>query len=147
MLRMPISTESPGEAARRFLEQPRFASIATLDADGTPAQAVIWYRLEPDGRILVNSRAGRRWCENLRRDPRVSMSVVDGLDGYRWLGLSGHVDAIVEDVEQAREDIIALAHRYHPEGPTASSIATFRRQPRVSFLIRIDAVHDHLEDD
>ncbi len=43
-------------------------------------------------------------------------------------------------------DIVALAHRYHPEGPSPASIATFRRQPRVSFLIRIDAVHDELED-
>ena len=39
---------------------------------------------------------------------------------YRWLGLTGVVDEVVDDVERARDDIVALAHRYHPEGPTAS---------------------------
>jgi len=144
MSQTPIVLSDP---QRRFLAEAGFVSIATLDEDGTPTQAVAWYRLEPDDRILVNSRAGRRWCENLRRDPRVSMSLIDLRDGYRWLGLGGRVDEVVEDVERARADIIALAHRYHPEGPSEASLATFRRQPRVTFLIRIDAVHDHLEDD
>jgi len=143
---MPESPTVLSDAQRRFLSQPGFASVATLDEDGTPTQAVVWYRLEPDDRILVNSRAGRRWCENLRRDRRVSMSLIDGHDGYRWLGLAGRVDEVVDDVERARADIISLAHRYHPEGPAPTSIATFRRQPRISFLIRIDAVHDELED-
>jgi PPOX class probable F420-dependent enzyme len=143
---MPEPTIALSSAQRRFLAQPGFASVATLDEDGSPTQAIVWYRLEPDDRILVNSRAGRRWCENLRRDPRVSISVTDRLDGYRWLGLTGRVDETVTDLERARADIVALAHRYHPEGPSEASIATFRRQPRVSFLIRIEAVHDELED-
>jgi PPOX class probable F420-dependent enzyme len=143
---MPEPQFALTDAQRRFLARPGFVSIATLDEDGTPTQAVIWYRLEPDDRILVNSRAGRRWCENLRRDPRVSMSLIDQGDGYRWLGLAGHVDEVVADVDRARADIIALAHRYHPEGPSPTTIAAFRRQPRVTFLLRIDAVHDELED-
>ena len=49
-------------------------------------------------------------------------------------------------MERAREDIVALAHRYHPEGPSESLIAAFRSQPRVSFLVRVTGVHDHLED-
>jgi len=113
--------------------------------DGSPRQAVIWYRLEPDGRILVNSRDGRRWPANLRRDRRASLAITDTDEGERWLGLTGRVDEIVDDVERARDDIVALAHRYR-EGPTADSIATFRSQPRITFRIAIDGVHDHLED-
>lgn len=147
MLHMPISRSSLTDAARRFLAGPHVASVATLDPDGTPRQAVAWYRLEPDDRILLNSRTPRRWCTNLLRDGRVSLAIVDGADAYRWLGLSGVVDEVIaDDVERARDDIVALAHRYHPEGPSAASVATFRRQPRVSFLVRVTAVHDHLED-
>jgi len=130
---------------RAFLQQPLFAALATIDPDGGPRQAVIWYRLEDDGRILVNSRAGRRWPANLQRDDRVSLAVM-APDGYTWLGLTGRVDEIDDDVERAREDIVALAHRYYPEGPTAVSIATFRSQPRITFRIAIDGIHDHLED-
>ena len=135
------------DAVRAFLAQPLIAMIASLDGDGAPRQAAVWYRLDDDGRILLNSRAGRRWCENLERDGRVSIAVLDPQDGYRWIGLTGMVDEVVTDVERSRDDIVALAHRYHPEGPTESSIALFRRQPRVTFLVRITGVHDHLEDD
>jgi PPOX class probable F420-dependent enzyme len=130
---------------RAFLDQRLFCALATIDPDGAPRQAVIWYRLENDGRILVNSRAGRRWPANLRRDGRVGLAIT-ARDGYRWLGLTGRVDEIDDDVERAREDIVALAQRYYPKGPTATSIATFRSQPRITFRIAITGVHDHLED-
>jgi PPOX class probable F420-dependent enzyme len=147
MQRMPTSRPALTEAIRRFLADTRFASIATTDDDGAPRQSVAWYRLDPDDRVLLNSRTPRRWCTNLLRDGRVSLSVIDEADGYRWVGLTGVVDEVVRDVDRARDDIVALAHRYHPEGPSAASIAAFRRQPRVSFLVRVTAVHDHLEDE
>ena len=134
------------DAVRSFLEQPHFASVASIDDDGQPRTAVVWYRLEPDGRILLNSRTPRRWCENLKRDPRVALSVIDAADAYRWVGLTGVVAEVVDDVERARDDIVGLAHRYRPEGPTAASIAMFRSQARVTFLLRITGVHNHLED-
>ena len=134
------------ERQRAFLERPLFAALATVDHDGAPRQAVLWYRLEPDGRILLNSLSGRRWPANLERDGRVALAITAPDDGYAWLGLTGRVDAVDDDLERARDDIVALAHRYHPEGPTASSIAGFRSQPRISFRVAIDGVHDHLED-
>jgi PPOX class probable F420-dependent enzyme len=134
------------DVVRAFLEQPHVASVASTDEDGQPRQAVVWYRLEPDERILLNSRTPRRWCANLVRDPRVALSVIDLADPYRWIGLTGLVEEVVDDVERARDDIVALAHRYHPEGPTERSIAGFRTQPRVTFLVRITGVHEHLED-
>jgi PPOX class probable F420-dependent enzyme len=143
---MPSPDPLLSPAIRAFLDQPNFASVASLDPDGSPHQAVAWYRVEPDGRILLNSRTPRRWCLNLMREPRVAISIVDGADGYRWVGLAAVVDEVVDDVERARDDIVALAHRYHPEGPKASLIAAFRSQPRVTFLVRVTGVHDHLED-
>lgn len=143
---MPTNDPVLSPAVRAFLERPLFASVASIDPDGAPRQAVAWYRMEPDGRILLNSRTPRRWCTNLMTDPRVALCIIDGADGYRFVALSGVVDEVVEDVDRARDDIVALAHRYHPEGPSESLIATFRSQPRVSFLVRITGVHDHLED-
>ena len=130
---------------RAFLDQPLFAALATIDPDGAPRQALIWYCLEPDGRILLNSRAGRRWPANLQRDGRVALAITAAGDGYAWLGLTGSVESIDDDLERARDDIVALAHRYH-DVPTPSSIAGFRSQSRISFRIAIDGVHDHLED-
>jgi PPOX class probable F420-dependent enzyme len=133
------------ERLRAFLDQRLFCALATIDPDGAPRQAVIWYRLEDDGRILINSLVGRRWPANLQRDGRVALAIT-ARDGYRWLGLTGRVDEIDDDAERAREDIVGLAQRYYPKGPTATSIAKFRSQPRITFRIAIDGVHDHLED-
>jgi PPOX class probable F420-dependent enzyme len=143
---MPSDPPSLTPRQRAFLQQPLAVSVASVDAAGTPSQAVAWYDLTDDDRILLNSNTGRRWCTNLTADPRVALSVIDPADPYRWLGISGVVDEVITDVARSREDIVALAHRYHPEGPTASSVATFRSQPRVTFLVRITAIHDHLED-
>jgi len=143
---MPNPDPILSPAALAFLDGLHVASVATIDPDGTPRQAVVWYRVEPDGRILLNSRTPRRWCTNLMRDPRVGLSVIDRADVYRWLGLTGTVDEVIEDTERARDDIVALANRYHPEGPDEALIAAFRGQPRVTFLVRITGVHDHLED-
>ncbi len=131
----------PGHV-RGFLAAPRVAALATAGADGAPHQAVVWFRLEPDDTILVNSRQPRRWPADLRRDARVSLAVVDEVDGFRWVGLSGIVVHVEDDVERSRDDIVALAERYDSADP--ETIATFRRQPRISFRIRVTCVHDHL---
>src|SRR5437868_973075 len=142
---MPTAAPSLAPRVRAFLEEPHFASLATVGPNGGPNQAIVWYRLGADGRVLVNSSEGRRWPANLKRDPRASLAVFLGADPNRWVGIIGLVDEVVEDVEQARDDIVALAHRY--DDASDSTIATFRTQERVSFLIRIERVHDHLEDD
>lgn len=142
-----MSTTDLSPAVVAFLREPRFMSIASINPDGTPRQAVAWYDIEPDGRILLNSRTPRRWCLNLMERPAVALSVLDGSDGYRWVGLTGVVEEVITDVARSREDIVALAHRYAPEGPNESLLAAFRGQPRVTFLIRITGVHDHLEGD
>ena len=144
---MPTPNAPLSDTVRGFFAGLHVASVATLDADGAPRQAVAWYRLDPDDRILLNSRTPRRWCANLLRDGRLALSIVDIADPYRWIGITGVVDEIIEeDVERARDDIVALAYRYHPEGPGDASIAAFRSQPRVTFLVRITGIHDHLED-
>ena len=130
---------------RAFLDRPHFASLATVGESGAPNQAVIWYRLLPDGRILVNSREGRAWPRNLKRDPRCTLAVFWGEDPNRWVGLTCHVDEVIDDVEQARDDIVGLARRYGTW--SAAGEAVFRSQPRVSFHLRILRVHDHLADD
>jgi PPOX class probable F420-dependent enzyme len=130
------------DAVRGFLDGPHAAALATVGADGTPHQVVVWYRLEPDGRILVNSRPPRRWPAELRRTEQAALAIVDETDGQRWVGLACTLDEVVEDVDRARDDIIALAHRYRDASPEA--VALYRTQPRVTFLLRIDAIHDHL---
>lgn len=134
------------ERVRTFLAADRFATLGTVDPDGSPHQAVIWYRLDGD-EIVVNSKVGRRWPSNLERDPRVSLAVGDQADGYRWVGLTGTATPI-DDQPTAQADIAEMARRYHADDPGEAERLVrnqFEKQRRVSFRIAIDAVHDHLD--
>jgi len=141
---LPALTSLP-DHVRRFLSEPRYAIVATIDADGAPRQAVIWFLLDGDT-IVINSLDGRRWPTNLRRDPRVSIAVTDSND-ESWVGLTGAVE-VVDDQEQAQADIAAMARRFNRDpAAAAESIATFRTQQRVSFRLRPSRIHDHIEGD
>ena len=132
---------------RAFLAEPRFATISTIDPDGMPRHAVIWYMLEGD-ELVINSAIGRRWPSNLVRDPRLAFSVMDVPDGYRWVGLTGRVEAVT-DRETTQADIAAMARRYHWDEPAeAERIITerFERQDRISFRFRATSIHDHLDE-
>ena len=129
---------------RAFLAAPNYASLATVGDDGEPHQAISWYRLDADDRILVNSRMPRRWPAELIRNGRCSLAVIATDDPFTWVGLQVELDAVIEDVEAAREDIVALAVRYGEDDD--ESVARFRSQPRISFQLRIVAAHDHLDE-
>ncbi len=142
-MHLPPPVEVP-PTLRRFLEAANYAVLATVGDDGTPHQAVIWYRLDGDDSVLVNSRIGRRWPTELLADPRCSLAVIDRHDPFAWVGVQGAVERVIDDVETARDDIVALAERYGEA--TDETVARFRSQPRISFRIRIVGIHDHLED-
>jgi PPOX class probable F420-dependent enzyme len=131
---------------REFLDATRFVTIATIDPDGLPRQAVLWYRFDGD-EIVLNSAVGRRWPANLQRDPRISLAVTDEADGYRWVGLTGEAH-VRGDQAVAQADIAEMARRYHADDPAMAERLirnTFERQQRISFRVVPLAVHDHLE--
>ncbi len=132
------------EDVRRFLDRrpPRFGVIATLDEDGSPHQAVVWYLVTEEG-LIVNSREGRRWPTNLRRDGRFSLLVEDE---YDWVSVRGVAKAI-EDAEQGQADIAVMARLYHADEPERAERLIereFRGQSRISFLLRPQAVSSDL---
>jgi PPOX class probable F420-dependent enzyme len=141
-------TKALTDATREFLSTGRhYASIATVDPDGAPRQAVIWYRMDGDD-LIINSLVGRRWPTNLLRDARISVAVIDRLDGERWVGVVGTAEPIT-DQPTAQADIAAMSRHYHADEPAEAErliAERFERQERISFRIRATAVHDHLDD-
>jgi len=131
---------------RAFIDDTRFATIATTDPDGAPRQAVIWYTVAGD-EIVLNSAVGRRWPTNLVRDPRIAFSVVDDADGYRWVGLTGQV-TVVTDQATAQADIAGMARRYHagdPEKAERLIHRQFEQQARISFRMGVLSVTRHFD--
>jgi PPOX class probable F420-dependent enzyme len=131
---------------RRFLDDTHYLAIATIDPDGGPRQAMIWYRLDGDA-IVINSLTGRRWPSNLLRDPRISLAVNDRHGGERWVGMTGVATPIL-DQALAQADIAEMARRYNADDPAKAERLInerFAPQQRISFRIEPAAIHDHLD--
>jgi PPOX class probable F420-dependent enzyme len=76
------------DAAREVLEGPELAHLVTLEPDGSPQVSCVWVGLEGDD-IVFASLGERRKLDNIRRDPRVSLSMEgNGLNG---IGLRDHL--------------------------------------------------------
>ena len=120
------------DAAVTVLAKANPAVITTLRSDGQPVSTATWY-LWDHSRVLVNMDEGRKRLAHIRRDPRVSLTVLDEGNWYTHLSLIGRVADITADEDLA--DIDRLAQRYlgkpYPQ----------RDRRRVSAWIEIDRWH------
>ena len=92
-----------------LLRKPNPAVMATIRPDGSPHSVATWYDLV-DGLILLNMASTRARLGHVRRDPRVSLTVLDLDDWYTHVTLTGVVERLEDDPELA--DIDRLALRY-----------------------------------
>ena len=113
-----------------FLKQPNPAVVATVRPDGSPHSVATWYDWI-DGRILLNMDASRSRLDHLRRDPRVSLTVLDKDDWYSHVSLFGVVERMVDDPELADIDRLALRYQGHPyRNRTSKRISAWVRPER-----------------
>lgn len=112
-------------------ETRAFSFLATLMKDGSPQLTPVWFI--PDGEhILVNSARGRVKDSNMRRDPRVALTIIDPENSYRYIQIRGKVVDITE--EGGRDLIDRLAKKYTGEdkysgGPADEIRVTYKILP------------------
>ena len=123
---------------REFLAAVRWATISTLEADGAPHQAIVWYGLDEAG-LLINSRRTRRWPRNLLRDPRITVAVQDWSEPEHWVGLKGEA-RLVHEGPDAIADIQSLARRY------GGDPGRYEGQDRLTFIVSIDQIFEYRPD-
>ncbi|MHA0285728.1 PPOX class F420-dependent oxidoreductase [Mycobacterium sp. C3-094] len=120
------------DQAKEMLAKANPAVISTVRSDGQPVSAATWYLLRGD-EILVNMDEGRVRLKHLRKDPRVSLTVLDSDDWYTHVTVIGRVTRMYDDDGLA--DIDALSRHYSgQEYPQ-------RDRRRVSAVIQVDRVH------
>jgi len=106
-----MSAVDPAALARELLAGRNFGHLGTANADGSVQVSPVWVDLE-DGRPVFNTAEGRVKWRNMRRDPRVTLEVIDFTDGYRAVEIRGRA---VMTHEGAREHINQLALKYTGE--------------------------------
>jgi len=113
-----------------FLAQPNPSVIGSLDPDGSPHTAATWYVWD-DGRVLVNMADTRKRLDHMRRDPRVSLTVLGKDVWYQQVTLRGRVVEIADDDDLVGID--RLSQHYTGE-PYAR-----REQKRVNAWIEVES--------
>jgi len=98
------------DTARRKIEEPNLAFLADVMADGSPHVSPVWIALE-NGYITFNTAVGRVKEKNMRRDPRVAISIADKDDFYDKVDIRGRVVEMIEG-EAADRQIDELAKKY-----------------------------------
>ncbi|NEA50659.1 PPOX class F420-dependent oxidoreductase [Streptomyces sp. SID10815] len=121
----------PSEAVE-LLRRPNPCVMATLRSDGAPVSTPTWY-LWQDGRVLISLDEGRVRLRHLRRDPRVSLTVLAGGDWYTHVTLVGRVAELTEDEGLADIDRIAA---HYTGGPYPDRV-----RARVSAWIEVERWH------
>lgn len=91
------------EAAQELLDGPNTAYVATVMADGSPQVSPMWVDRE-DGYILLNTVIGRVKEKNLRRDPRIALTIPEDGNPLRKIEIRGRVVEFTEG--QAADDHI-----------------------------------------
>jgi PPOX class probable F420-dependent enzyme len=92
-----------------LLQKPAFGNLGTLMKDGSPQVTPVW--VDYDGEFVrINSAKGRVKDKNIRRDPRVSISLQDPANAYRYVEIRGRVVEITET--GADDHINKLSQKY-----------------------------------
>lgn len=94
---------------KQLLKQPVFVHLTTLMSDGSPQVSPVWVDIDGDS-IVINSAQGRVKDKNIRRDPRVALSVTAPDNPYSSLTIRGRVVDITTQGADAHID--AMAKKY-----------------------------------
>jgi len=123
---------------RAFLNERRFAVLATRNPDGTIQQSVMWYLLEGES-IVMNTARGRVKFRNIERSKAVSICVEDG---PRSVTIAGEFK-LNDDPATGLADIQRIGRRYDSEEEIQQALETWKTQQRVTMTLPINRVVTH----
>jgi PPOX class probable F420-dependent enzyme len=114
-----------------LVERPILFSLATVQPNGQPQVTPVWADMV-DGKVRVNTAAGRQKHTNLLARPQATVLVIDPDNGQRFIEIRGKV---VDSTEEGGDDAIdQLAHKYlgvesYPWRNPAETRVTFLIEP------------------
>jgi len=110
-----------------------FAAFSTLMPDGHPQTQMMWVGADDD-HLIINTTVGRQKYANVTADPRVTVTVFELGNPYRYVEARGRVIA-TEAGQPAAESIDALSDKF-----TGAPYA-MATDDRVILTIEVDRIH------
>ena len=101
-----------------------FATLTTMLPSGYPMTHVMWVHAD-DEHVLINTEIHRAKYKNITRDPRVSVTIIDATNPYKYAEVRGDVVAEIRG-QEARDDIDRLSQKYNGTDYDPSAITSER---------------------
>jgi PPOX class probable F420-dependent enzyme len=101
--------------ARKLFDDPNVLFVATINTDGSPQVTPVWTELD-NGYISFNTAVGRVKERNIRRDPRVGLSITARDNPMDKVDIAGRVVDLIEG-DDAFAQIDDLAEKYIGQRP------------------------------
>ena len=99
------------EKYKDLLLGKNFASVATLNPDGSPQVTPMWIDfVESTNKILVNTAKGRKKARNMVVGSKVALTVLDSTNSYRYIAIQGEIVDV--SIDGAEDHIHKLAMKY-----------------------------------
>ncbi len=116
--------------AKKLIDRPNFAHLATLMPDGSPQSVPVWIGREGDHLVICTGESSLK-AKNTRRDPRVALSIVDFENPYEEVQIRGRVTERRPDPELKTID--PISHKY-----TGMPFPMRKPEGRVALIIEVD---------
>ncbi|MFC7622350.1 PPOX class F420-dependent oxidoreductase [Microlunatus sp. GCM10028923] len=108
-------TVTLNEKVRALVDGRNYAVLATVNPDGAPQTSPMWIDRDGDD-VLFCTVAGRQKDRNLRRDPRVSITIFDLADPEHYAEIRGTA-TITEEGGFAFDDKLSWKYDGKPKDP------------------------------
>ncbi len=96
-----------------FLSQPYVAMLATVNENGFPQLTPIWFDFDKEtGMFSFNTAPGRKKFNNVLKNNRVALAILNPNDPYEYVSVQGEVVDQINDQEISVPHIDKLAKRY-----------------------------------
>ncbi|MYZ10690.1 TIGR03618 family F420-dependent PPOX class oxidoreductase [Streptomyces sp. SID2999] len=93
---------------KSLLDTPVFIVVGTVQPDGSPQMSPVWVKRDGDD-VLISTTVDRRKEKNLKRDPRVTVVVMDPENPYEYAEIRGTAELTTEG-GQALIDELSLKY-------------------------------------
>jgi PPOX class probable F420-dependent enzyme len=122
---MPVALS---DTARRLLDGKTYATLATVNPDGTPQSSVVWAKRDGDD-VLISTTSTRQKARNLSKDPHASVTFFDPDEPFVYAEIRG--EATVSEAG-GRELIDELSVKYTGDAYPVEPEGTVRVVIRVT---------------
>ncbi len=124
---MPVTLSAD---AKKLIDRPNFAHLATLMPDGSPQSVPVWIGREGERFIVCTGEKSLK-ARNTLRDPRVALSIVDFDNPYEEVQIRGRVIERRPDPELKVMD--PISHKY-----TGKPFPMRSPEGRVALIIEVE---------